>query len=313
MFLDSVVTSFDWHQTGKAQGVSPSECLFWTGRDGQLCVQYFRPSSEVTYQPHIHSEYTLVVCLAGKVMIRQAGEEVIIHPGEALISNYGVEHASAYRAWQGWPCEAVSVAFDPALMHQLAGDLNLPLMTPESGPHFAGKVATPALRDCAGGIAAELRGKAVGHKLIIETQAIRLLVEAIRSWPVAAIHPAPRQEVPRLSRREFVRAYEFMRACRKEDFRLQHLCRFLGTSQERFTRLFLATTGQTPASFYNRLLLDRARDLLRNPKLSIKEIGYDLGFKTSSHFTASFRREFQISPLEFRQLLGWGEEALKVV
>jgi len=42
--------------------------------------------------------------------------------------------------------------------------------------------------------------------------------------------------------------------------------------------------------------------LLRNPRLSVKEIGYELGFKTSSHFVASFRREFNVSPQEFRQV-----------
>jgi AraC-like DNA-binding protein len=41
--------------------------------------------------------------------------------------------------------------------------------------------------------------------------------------------------------------------------------------------------------------------LLGNPKFSIKEIGFELGFKTSSHFIAAFRREFAVSPQEYRQ------------
>jgi AraC family transcriptional regulator len=92
-----------------------------------------------------------------------------------------------------------------------------------------------------------------------------------------------------------------MRWCRKEDFRLQHLCQYLGCSEERFTRLFLASTHHTPASFYNRLLLERAGDLLRDSSLPIKEIGFELGFRTSSHFIAAFRREFGASRQEYRQ------------
>jgi AraC-like DNA-binding protein len=97
-----------------------------------------------------------------------------------------------------------------------------------------------------------------------------------------------------------------MRGCRKEDFRLQNLCRSLGMSMQRFARLFFASTRQTPANFYNRMMLGQACVLLRNRELSVKEIGFELGFKTSSHFTASFRREHKISPQEFRQRLAWG-------
>ena len=123
----------------------------------------------------------------------------------------------------------------------------------------------------------------------------------MRSWPRANIIKVKTDNLPRLPRKEFVRAYEFMRWCRKENFRLQHLCRFLGSSEERFTRLFLASTQHTPASFYNRMLLERALALLQDPKRSIKEIGFDLGYKTSSHFIAAFRREYATSPQEYRQ------------
>jgi AraC-like DNA-binding protein len=97
-----------------------------------------------------------------------------------------------------------------------------------------------------------------------------------------------------------VRAYEFMRWCRKDSFRIQHLCRFLGTSEERFNRLFRAATNDSPASFYNRLLLDQGCTLLEDPALSIKEISYQLGFKTPSHFVVTFRRQFGTTPQDYR-------------
>jgi len=183
----------------------------------------------------------------------------------------------------------------------LTREFGLPSADGETCPVFTGKLNNSILHDCAQSIAEELRDGKPGHKLVIETLATRLLVEAMRSWPRANIEKMETDKTPRLPRKDFVRAYEFMRWCRKEDFRLHHLCQFLGSSEERFTRLFLASTRHTPASFYNRLLLERARDLLRDPQLSIKEIGFQLGFKTSSHFIAAFRREFAASPQEYRQ------------
>jgi AraC family transcriptional regulator len=83
---------------------------------------------------------------------------------------------------------------------------------------------------------------------------------------------------------------------------MEQLCEFLGTSEERFTRLFRAATNVSPARFYGRMLLERGRGLLQEPAWSVKEIGNRLGFKTSSHFIVAFRREFGTTPQEHRRL-----------
>jgi AraC-like DNA-binding protein len=43
-----------------------------------------------------------------------------------------------------------------------------------------------------------------------------------------------------------------------------------------------------------------ALEMLRDRSLSVKEVGYELGFKTSSHFVAVFRREFGTTPQGYR-------------
>jgi transcriptional regulator GlxA family with amidase domain len=156
------------------------------------------------------------------------------------------------------------------------------------------------IHGCASEIRRELAGRKSGYKIALEHLAMRLLVEAFRSWPRPQIRQIAANFTQRLSQRDFFRAYDFMRRCRKELFRLQHLCGILGISEERFTRLFLASTNNTPANFYNRMLLERGLDLLGDSALSIKEISFELGFKTTSHFIASFRREFSTTPQEYR-------------
>ena len=285
---------------GPARETRPS-CIFWTNPTGQMCVQNFRPGENVHYEPHTYSEYTIVVCLEGEMFKAQSGQTSYIGRGETMIGNPGVEHSSGYLARDGKPCETICLTLEPRLVAALTEEFNLPLVNENTSAAFLGKVNNAIVHDCARSIAEELRTAQPGHKIVIETLATRLLVETLRSWPRASVTSIQTDHQPRLPRRDFVRAYEFMRWCRKENFRLQQLCQFLGSSQERFTRLFLASTRHTPASFYNRMLLARARDLLQNEGLSIKEIGYELGFKTSSHFIAAFRREFAASPQEYRQ------------
>jgi AraC-like DNA-binding protein len=278
-----------------------TDCMFWTGRGGQMCVQYFRSKSDVFYPFHAHSEYTVVVCLAGEIAVQQLGHEQIIVPGEALIGNHGVFHSSTYRTQNGRNCEAVIISLDRRLMESLTDDFEKLAWEAAACPAFIGKAQGLVLQECAEEIAQELKGGQEGGKIIIESQAVRLVVETIRLWPRMGIVQIKADTSQRLTQNEFVRAYGFMRGCRKENFRLQFLCRFLGSSEERFTRLFLSSTLQTPASFYNSMLLDRACELLADPVLSIKEIGFELGFKSSSHFIAAFRRKYGISPQRYRE------------
>jgi AraC-like DNA-binding protein len=267
-----------------------------------MCAQYFRPSGDVTYEPHTHSEYTLVVCLAGAVSKTQFGRNCVVGRGGAVMGNFGVEHASAY-VRDGEPCEAVSLTVNRKALDQLLAEFQLPLPHENACPVFLGSLENSILSRSARELARELQAREHGHKIVIQGLGMRMLVEALRAWPRSQVDRCEVDSRPRLPRRDFVRAYEFMRWCRKDAFRLKHLCGLLGSSEERFARLFRAATDCSPATFYNRLLLERARDILRDPSLSIKEVGFEVGFRTTSHFIAAFRQRFGASPNEYRHRL----------
>jgi AraC-like DNA-binding protein len=275
--------------------------IFWTREDGQISVQSYRPEGDLQLQPHTYSEYAIVYCLDGEITKSQLGSTEIIGRGEAIISNQGIEHSSGYRSVNGNRCSAVVMSFDRRVLKTLVGEFKLPPVDEATSPAFVGKVSTPALYEVARAITEELRQGLPGYKLLVETMAMRSLVETLRAWPRGQVEKLPSDRSQRLPRRDFVRAHEFMRWCRKNDFRLERLCQLLGSSEERLNRLFLSSTRHTPASFYNRMLLERGGEMLRAPQCSVKEIGYQLGFKTSSHFIAAFRREFGMTPQDFRK------------
>jgi AraC family transcriptional regulator len=273
---------------------------FWSRADGKLHVQWYRASSQVEFAPHTHSEFNIVVCLEGAVLTRQFGEAETAEAGQAMMgSNPGVEHSSRYLPGrQG--CQAVSLTFAPEVLSALLRAHSRPATRPGYVPAFAGKVSSRTIERAAQEIAEELRNRAFAYEPIIEGLAMRILVESFRLWPKERSGEIPEDTTPRLARRDHVRACEFMRWCRKDSFRIQRLCRFLGTSEERFNRLFRATTNDSPASFYNRLLMDQGCALLEDPALSVKEISYQLGFKTPSHFVVTFRRQFGATPQDYR-------------
>jgi AraC-like DNA-binding protein len=273
---------------------------FWSRADGKLHVQWYRAPAPVVFAPHTHSEFNIVVCLEGAVLTRQFGDEETAEAGQAMMGSHpGVEHSSQYLPGrQG--CQAVSLTFAPDVLSTLLRAHSWPAARRGYAPAFVGKVSSQTIGRAAQEIAEEMRNRAFAYEAIIEGLAMRILVESFRLWPRERSGEIPEDTTPRLARRDHVRAYEFMRWCRKDSFPIQHLCRFLGTSEERFNRLFRAATNDSPANFYNRLLLDRGCALLEDPALSVKEISYQLGFKTPSHFVVTFRRKFGTTPQDYR-------------
>jgi len=75
-----------------------------------------------------------------------------------------------------------------------------------------------------------------------------------------------------------------------------------GMSRSNFAHFFQKTTGHTPAAFVRELRLEEAARQLRSSRLSIKEIAARTGFASSNQFCKSFRRNFFMSPGNFRRL-----------
>ncbi len=67
-----------------------------------------------------------------------------------------------------------------------------------------------------------------------------------------------------------------------------------------FCRFFKNQTGSTFTIYLNRIRIDFARKLLVNTETSIKEIGYECGFNSTSYFNQTFKRITGISPKQYR-------------
>jgi AraC-like DNA-binding protein len=275
------------------------ECSYWSRRDGRIFLQHFHPSQTAEYTPHTHSEYHIVVCLEGAVLKTQLGETQVIEAGQALAGNFGVEHSSCYATARG-RSESVTLTVDRRMLSGLLPGYRFEAERGDRLPVLLGRLDSPLIYQCAREVAPELKERKPGYEVVLEGLAMRMMIETLRAWPVRKIELCEVDWTPRLPRRDFVRACEFMRWCRKDDFRLDQLSRMLGISESRFTRLFRASANEGPAAFFNRILLCRASALLRDRSLSVKEISYDLGFKTASHFVASFRRQFGVTPQNYR-------------
>jgi AraC-like DNA-binding protein len=79
------------------------------------------------------------------------------------------------------------------------------------------------------------------------------------------------------------------------------LQRETGLGRAHLDRLYWKEFGVTTRVYWDRLREDSATRHLETTSLSIKEVGYRLGFKQASHFTKWFRQRRGVSPKAFRE------------
>lgn len=80
--------------------------------------------------------------------------------------------------------------------------------------------------------------------------------------------------------------------------------RSLGLSESWFRRLFRGKYGIAPTSLRLHMLHERARRLLLNTNLTIKEISFQLGYDSQNYFSRAFKKVEGISPAHFRERSG---------
>jgi len=86
-----------------------------------------------------------------------------------------------------------------------------------------------------------------------------------------------------------------------DDVSSDRLAREAHFSTSHFHRIFLKVTGETVNQYICRVRLEySANKLKNNPKMSITEIAYDLGFSCSACFARKFRKQFGMSATAYR-------------
>ena len=74
----------------------------------------------------------------------------------------------------------------------------------------------------------------------------------------------------------------------------------LGISVKKLSKLSAELIGDSPANIISKKKAVEAKRLLSNSNLSIKEIGYKLGFNQATYFTKFFKKHTSQTPKEFR-------------
>lgn len=85
-----------------------------------------------------------------------------------------------------------------------------------------------------------------------------------------------------------------------EPLSLSELARYAAYSPYHFTRIFKEKMGISPVYYISALRLQKAKDLLLNTNLRVRDIGLETGQKSLGTFTTRFTERVGMTPSDFR-------------
>jgi AraC family transcriptional regulator len=148
----------------------------------------------------------------------------------------------------------------------------------------------------------ELRLETSCGDLLVETMADTLAVRLLKNYSSLSVNPFRVSERSKgLDSRRLSRAIEYIHANLTKEITVEELAAAALLSRFHFSRMFKATTGQSPSRFIGQQRLELAKSLLMEGR-SIADVAHDCGFSSESNFVRSFRRATQLTPGQYRNL-----------
>ena len=144
------------------------------------------------------------------------------------------------------------------------------------------------------------RGYSTGKLFVdcIENALANILLTSFNTFTPRSI-PGKGGMAPRVLRR----VVEFMRANMDKQIGLKDLAGCAGLSLSHFSFQFRASTNQSPHQYMLRLRIERSKELLADSRLSVLDVGLEVGFRNQQHFATVFRSSVGVPPSVYRTQL----------
>lgn len=81
------------------------------------------------------------------------------------------------------------------------------------------------------------------------------------------------------------------------------VCKYLDVSPQYLIRLFQRFLHVNPIKYIQQLKISKAKDLIRDTSMAMKEISFAIGFENTYYFSRVFRRLENMSPSEYKEKL----------
>jgi len=229
----------------------------------------------------------------------QVGKLSLVAPNTVIFNPAG-HYLSIMKKTSQQHCRMLLLIINPALVMRLdVGEVDVAELQfrQQIGIEDQGVCQTLA------GIKQEMEFPGLNSKLYTDTLLMLLLMRLMRC---ASNFAMPRRSFyvkGGLPNWRLRRALELLEADLTKTPTLAELARPLRLHPTSFCRAFKQSTGLSPHRFLLVQRINRAKEMMKDQKRTLTEIGLDCGFSSSSHFSVVFKRVTGVSPRIYRLAL----------
>lgn len=246
-----------------------------------------------SHPPHRHPWYEFNYVSVGGLYTTSAGEEFRIEAGQSYLIPPGVVHSHRHREGE------VDDGF--CLRWQIVREDGYSVAGAADEAEFIrcfSMVRPYALKP--GDVAPLLALRPGMSLLTLQTAFANWLTSLFEDWRVATpLIPGDKQDHGDVIVRQTLL---FLNAYYANELRVQDIANALHVSYRTLARLFRKQTGLTVVEKLNDIRVQRAKKLLIETDLTMKQIALAVGLKNEFYFSNLFRSVAMVTPSDFRKL-----------
>ncbi len=281
--------AIDWLYVGDAVRVTRYRCLARTPGVGA---------------EHRQEAHVIAFPYQGVFEVHRGRERAVAEPGSMVFFNEGEPYRTGHPCGGGDHGSAITVRSDilvEALSRHDPGVVDRP-GAPFQFASGASSARTYLLQRL---LFLRLTHAGTADPLGVEENALTLLDEVSAAACRSEDGLLARRPPPNADHLQTVdSARRFLASRLAEPVSLRAISGAVGVSPFHLCRIFRAITGATVSRYRHRLRLRAALGRVAQAEADLSAVALDHGYSSHSHFTAAFRREFGLTPTQFRRAAG---------
>lgn len=259
----------------------------------------FRSRIDTSDYPQVHDFYEIILIVSGTLHIHINHELLELKKGSLLLIRPGDVHTKLERG----PCQHINLAFPSCAMEALFQFLyhsTEDLEELSSGDYVP--ICTLSALDTT------LMQNRLSYLNLLPSGSVRRKNTYLRTILTDIISSSFMMEIEKRKKSSedlsiptwLAQALEGLSDLSNLEEGMDYLVRQTNRTPEHICRAFRKHLNMTPMTFINAKRLNYAANLLQHSDKEIIDIAYESGFQSISHFYHLFKKEYNLSPLKYK-------------
>ena len=247
------------------------------------------------YHAHDFVEFSIIT--SGQIRYNIEGSNYTLKANDVMIFNPGVHHQ-----------ELIDPATSCSTLHIGIGNLNIDssstnyMRALDGAPIVSVQKYKKEFIQCCEQIATEQHERQLGHSFILKSLVMKLIIILYREMDQCSSPPFHQSDQLISSDKNVMvqSLIDYMSYYYMEDLTLEYLSQIMHISPAYMSRIFKEETGFSPIQFLIQLRLQKAKELLSNPSVSIKQVAKAVGYEDAYYFSKLFKKHYDVPPSIYR-------------